>query len=199
LHSFLYGDLASGKAAQVEKHCASCTECRKELARLQRLRQALDTIPAPAVRVDLPRLYAEAARIQQQQVRRWRRAAVVLLGAAAVLLLAVSLKLELRMEAHQLVVRWGTAPAPVVSAPQPPDAKERVTASTISSEELQRMNDLIHALAAAGDTRDRRWQQEASALQARLAFLQERSQERDRVVAAMYSAQFIPRDKGEKR
>jgi hypothetical protein len=198
MHAYSYGDLAAGEAAQLKKHCASCAACRKELAGLQRLRQALDTLPAPSVRVDLPRLYADAARIQQHQARRWRRAAIALLGAAAVLLLAIGLKLELRVEAHQLVVRWGTAPEVHAIAPQPPAADARSTATSISPEEFQLMKDLIHALAADGDTRDRHWQQEVSALQARLAFLQERSQERDRVVAALYSAHLVPRDKGAK-
>jgi hypothetical protein len=158
----------------------------------------LDAPPAPAVRVDTARIYADAAQIQQRHMRRWRSAAVALLGAAAVLVLVLGLKLEVRFEAQQLVVRWGSAPAPVSSAPQLPAMDTTASPSTINAEEFQLMKDLIRALAADSDTRDRRWQQEVSALQARLAFLQERSQERDRVVAALYTAHLVPRDKGAK-
>jgi hypothetical protein len=198
LHAFLYGDLGRVEGAQVEKHCAACADCRKEHAALQRLRQGLDALPVPGVRVDLGRLYADAARLQHRQVRRWRRAAIALLGAAAILLLVVGLKLELRVASHQLVVRWGTAPESVGPAPTPVTSVAENPPGPINAEEFQLMKDLIHALAADGDTRDRRWQQEVSALQTRLALLQERSQQRDRVVAALYTAQFLPRDKGEK-
>jgi hypothetical protein len=198
LHALVYGDLGSAEAAQVETHCVSCAACRKERAALQRLRQSLNTLPAPTTHVDLSRLYADAAGLQQRQLRRWRRAAVALLGAAAVLLLLLGLRLEIRVDAGQLVVRWGAAPEKAFT-PLPPINNDVVSApTTINTEEFQLMKDLIHALAADGDTRDRRWQQEVTTLQARLALLQERSQQRDRVVAALYSAQFIPRDKGEK-
>ena len=198
LHEIVCGDLDNDQSTAVEQHCAACAECRNELAALKRLRKTLDAPPAPAVRVDTARIYADAAQIQHRQARRWRRAAIALLGAAAALLLVLFLKLELRLEAQQLVVRWGSAPAPVAPAPQPPAAEATTSPSPINSEEFQLMKDLIRALAADSDTRDRRWQQEVSALQARLAFLQERSQERDRVVAALYTAHLVPRDKGAK-
>jgi hypothetical protein len=199
LHAVVYGDLGPADALEVEKHCASCTVCRKERDALQELRHTLDTLPAPTTHVNLSRLYADAATLQQRQLRRWRRAAVALLGAAAVLLVVLGLRLEFRFDAQQLVVRWGAAPEKVVTPPTPiADGVVNSTATMISSEEFQLMKDLIHALAADGDSRDRRWQQEVSTLQARLALLQERSQQRDRVVAALYTAQFIPRGKGEK-
>ena len=199
LHALVYGDLGPAEAGQIEKHFAGCAVCRKERDALQRLRHTLDTLPAPTSHVSLSRLYADAARLQQHQVRRWRRAAVALLGAAAILLLVLGLRLEFRFEAKQLVLRWGAAPEEVVTPPTPiTNGAVISTPTTISSEEFQLMKDLIHALAADGDTRDRRWQQEVATLQARLALLQERSQQRDRVVAALYSAQFIPSDKGEK-
>jgi hypothetical protein len=201
LHAFVYGDLGRAEAVQVETHCASCAACRKERAALQGVRQSLDALPASATRVNLSRLYADAATLQQRQLRRWRRAAVALLGAAAVLLLVLGLGLEFRFDAKQLVVRWGAAPEKVITPPTPTVTSTdgmNSTPTTISAEEFQLLKDLIHALAADGDTRDRRWQQEVSALQARLTILQERSQQRDRVVAALYTAQFIPRDKGEK-
>jgi hypothetical protein len=198
LHTLVYGDLGPAEATQVEKHIATCAACRKERATLQRLQQTLNAPPVPPARVDLSRLYADAARLQLRQTRRWRRAAVALVAAAAVLLLVIGLKLEVRVASHQLVLRWGTAPESISPPPAPPATVAEISPGPISTEEFQLMKDLIHALAADGDTRDRRWQQEVSTLQARLAFLQERSQERDRVVAALYTAHLVPRDKGAK-
>jgi hypothetical protein len=202
LPSLLYGDLKAAEAAEVEKHREACPACQREFEVLQSLRRSLDTVPAPIARVDLPRLYAEAARLQQKQTRRWRRAAVALLGAAAVLLLVLGLKLELRLEAHQLVVRWGAAPETVSSAPETPTLPQFVhvhpPTPAITSEEFQLMKDLIHALAADADTRDRQWQEEVATLRARLAGLQSHSQQSDRLVAALYTAQFGTRDQGER-
>jgi hypothetical protein len=202
LADLLYGDLPPAEAALVEAHRASCLTCQKEYAALTHVRRSLDTLPAPAPRVDLSLLYTEAARRQERQVRRWRRATLALVAAAAVLLLALGLKLEIRLEASQLTVRWGAPPQTIRQEPQPPleVAKniEPQTTPVISAEEIQRMNNLIHALAADVDSRDRRSQQEIAALQMHLDALQTRSLQRDRMMTAFYSLQFVPHDQGEK-
>src|SRR5262249_60281157 len=63
------------------------------------------------VRVDRAPLSREAARREQQRLRRWRRAALVAgAGLAALLALTIGLNLEVRVEHHQLVLRWGAPP-----------------------------------------------------------------------------------------
>jgi hypothetical protein len=203
LAGLLYGDLDAAETAEVEKHRAGCPTCQKEYASLERLRRSLDAVSAaPAAPVDFPRLYADAARLQQRQLRRWRRAALALLGAAAVLLAVVGLKLELRVEAHQLVVRWGApteaTPQPEAAPPQHADKIDLPAAPVISADEWQRMRDLIHAIAADVALNSSARRQEFDNLELRLDTLQVHSQQRDRLVAALYTAQFEPRDKGDK-
>ncbi len=103
----VYGDLAAGPAAAVRRHLDACAACQAEFAALQEVRDALNAVPpaAPA-RVDVGRLYRDAARRQAQKLRRWRRAAVVLGAAAALLLIVFALRLELRVDGRQLVLRW---------------------------------------------------------------------------------------------
>jgi anti-sigma factor RsiW len=202
LAGLLYGDLPPAEAALVETHRASCPTCQKEYAALTHTRRSLDALPAPSVRVDFSRLYAEATRRQVQQVRRWRRATFALVAAAAILLLGLGLKLEIRAEAGQLTVRWGTPSATIQPEPQaPPEVAnniEKPQTPVISAEEIQRMNNLIHALAADVDSRDRRSQKEIAALQMHVDALQTRSLQRDRMMTAFYSLQFVPHDQGEK-
>jgi len=204
LAGLLYGDLDTAQAAAVEAHRVGCPACGKEYASLQHLRRALNAVVAPpVVPVNLPRLYVDTARLQQRQVRRWRRAAVALLGAAAVMLAVVGLKLELRVEAHQLVVRWGelkeTATQPEPLPPQHADKVDAPPAPAVSADEWQRMRDLIHALAADIAQSNSTRRQEFDNLEVRLDSLQMRSQQRDQVVAALFTAQFGPHDKkGEK-
>jgi hypothetical protein len=203
LSGVLYGDLDTAQAAAVETHRAGCPVCRKEYASLEHLRRSLDAVAAPRVApVDMLRLYADAARLQKRQFHRWRSAALALLGAAAALLAVIGLKLELRVEAHQLVVRWG-APAETQPErePPPPEAivkHDPVPAPVVDAEEWQTMKDLIRALAADVTTTNSVRRQDLELLTIRLDTLQMRSQQRDRLVAALYTAQFVPRDKGEK-
>lgn len=194
----LYGDLDRVTAAAVQEHLAGCPACRTEYAELRRLRQALDALPAPAVQVDLPRLFQTAAR---RQARRWRRAALLVGAAAAALLLVLLTRLEVRVEAQQLVVRWGTtptdgqvSPTPVADLPPqalPPDLEQR----------LQLMDDLLHALVTDVRDRDAEQQRRLARLQTRLDDLQAQSGRRwvefDRQVRALYVAHFQPPRKGE--
>src|SRR5262245_30462451 len=94
LPPLLYGDLPSGEAAAVENHLANCLACRQECAALKDVRRLLDAVPAPAIKVDVPRLYRQAAARQERKLRRWRPAAVALLASAALLLIALALNLE---------------------------------------------------------------------------------------------------------
>lgn len=54
LSAYLDGELAPGDAAAIERHLASCAECRDELAGLREVRTLLRALPQPA----LPRSFA---------------------------------------------------------------------------------------------------------------------------------------------
>ncbi len=204
LPALLYGDLRAEEAAAVRRHLDGCPACRAECAGLRQVQALLDTAPAPAVEVDLPRLYRDAARRQEKRLRRWRRLAVAGLAAAAVLLLAFCLRLEVRLQAHQLVVRWGAPPEVPAPRPEPQAPRGAPPAPGVTPADLQPLRDLVHIL--AGDVAERDGEQKRAllALQQRLDVLQGQAQERwvaaQRDVGGLYAlfnAQFGPRDKGE--
>jgi hypothetical protein len=207
LPALLYGDLQTAEAAAVEGHLAHCAACRREYAELRSLRRTLDTAPVPSVQVDLPRLFAQAEALRVRQARRWRRAAAAFGALAATLLVVFVLRLEVRLEAHQVVVRWG-APAqeaePSTPAPQPERVvivqREPVSNPEIEAR-LQVMNDTLHALADYLDERDTKQRQLLERLQARIESAQRQNGQRwsdtERSVAAIYKAVFVlPREGG---
>jgi hypothetical protein len=198
-----YGDLAPDEARAVQQHLAGCPECRREFACLQEVRHALDAVPAPAVRVDLPRLYQEAAARQARRARRWRRAALAGLAVAALVVLAFGLRLQVRVEAHQVVLAWGTALAAadvVPPAPRQLPPADRPDPAEVERR-LQLASSLIHALADDLESRDAQQQESIKRLQVRLDTLQAQSgarwTETRRDIAALYTAQFGPNPKGE--
>jgi hypothetical protein len=201
LAALVYGDLPPAETAAVEQHLAGCDSCRRERQALQEVRRLLDATPPPAVQVDVRRLYQEATARQQRSARRWRRAAVALLGVAAAALLVLGLRLEVRCEAHQLTLRWGTpevAPAP----PTLPELPHREAKRTPTAEDLQLLRELIHALAADAEARDQRQYLYLQRLQGRLDALQldsaQRWQALEHDIAALYASQFGKLAKGEK-
>jgi anti-sigma factor RsiW len=208
LASLLYGDLTADEAVRVEEHLAACPTCRQVSGALAQVRRLLDVVPAPACPappVDLPRLYREAAERQGRRLRRWRRTALVLGGvAAAVAILAVGLRLEVRVEAHQTTVRWGTPPAIVETPPPPPSAPpvpERIVGPAPEIEEQVRiLSELVQLLAKDVDERDQRHQEEFTQLQIRLLAIQQQSAQwrlaTERDVDALYVAQFGQPKKG---
>jgi hypothetical protein len=148
-------------------------------------------------------------------MRRWRRAAFGLVGIAAALLVVVGLRLEVRLEAHQVVVRWGNTLAPDNSPSatgQNPgtgiargDAKE----PPVSQQEIQTLRALIYILASNMETTDSRFaardqqrQEEIIALRERLkelrSLLQKQWSETRSYVSAL-SAQFGSTEKGAKQ
>jgi hypothetical protein len=201
LPALLYGDLQPAEASALQEHLATCAACRRRHAALERVRCALDTVPAPEVQVDVPRLYREAAARQLRRARRWRGAAVACAAVAALLLAVLGLRIQVRVEGQQLVVRWGAvpvndavpvpAPAQRVQPPPSPEVEERLCV----------LSELIHALADEVEARDEQEQQRVARLQARLDELQRQDNRRwnetERNVAALYAAQFIAK-KGEK-
>lgn len=194
----LYDDLAPTEAEETRAHLRDCAACGQEFAALGGVRQALDALPAPSAKVDLGRVYVEAERRQRLQVRRWRRIAVALTAVAALLVLAFGLKLELRFEGHQVTLRWGKLPAQ--SEPVPPTRPE-APPPAVSAEDIQLLKGLLHGLMADMQDRDRQQQQALVRLHSQLESLQRHSQQRwaatERDLAALYTAQFGGRDKGD--
>jgi len=199
LPGLLYGDLEAREAAAVGEHLEGCPACREEYAALARVRRLLDAVPAPDVRVDVHRVYGEAAGLQERRLRRWRRAAVACLAAAAAVLVMLALKLEVRVGAGQLTLRWGAPPVAVAPAPAPEGAPDAV-AQARAAEEIRLLKELVHALAAHIDARDRRQQQTLARLRERLDDLQWQADRRwnatERDVAALYTAHFGSRNQG---
>ena len=174
LPGLLYGDVPFEQAAAMRDHLAACLACREEEAALRRIGRLLNAAPVPATRVDVARLYQEASRRQQQRLRRWRRVALACSAAAATLLLIMGLRLELRVEAHQMVLRWSTPPErPDAPGPQPVPRQV-----TVNPEDVHLVQRLIHALADDVAARDRETQETFEGLEARVDALQRQAQDR---------------------
>jgi hypothetical protein len=191
----LYDDLPSAEAGEVRGHVQQCVSCQQELTALGGVRQALDSGMVPAVTVDLGRVYAQAT---QRQLRRWRGVAGLAAAVAALLLLVVGLQLEVRCEAHQLVVRWG-APPPVAVAPPAPAVA--VPPPAVEAADIQLVKGLIQVLMTDMQDRDREQQRALARLQMHLEALQRQQQQRwvatERELTALYTAQFGTRGKGD--
>jgi len=87
------------------------------------VRRLLDALPAPPVRpVDLPAVYAAAARHEARAARRWRRAAGAAAAlAAGVLAFAALPALEVRAGGGGITIRWDAGP-PAGDPPPAPGA-----------------------------------------------------------------------------
>jgi anti-sigma factor RsiW len=202
LTSWLHDEVNADDRARLEQHLTACPACRREAESLRHAFSLLDRVPVPAVAVDLPRLYREAAEYDRRRARRWRRTALVLVGVAAGLLLVLGLRLEVRVEAHQVTLRWGTPPAAAPTPPTPPTpavaaALEPSPAGT--PEQMLVVRELIHALATDVDVRDRRRQDDLLRLQEVWRRLNSRLTETERHLAAMQAAQLVLIQKGGER
>ena len=206
LPPLLYDNPPPENADAVRAHVTSCPACRQEFAELERVRNALDAVSVPAVSVDVSRVFQQAAALQQRSARRWRRAAVAVFGLAAALLLVVLLRLELRFDAHQLIVRWGEVPQeqPLVQQPTPEPkviVQREIVPNPEIDEQLRVLRDTVHALAGSLETRDAQLRLVLDQMGTRFATLQmqdsRRWSENDRQFAALYRAVFFPAKKGE--
>lgn len=210
LPALLYGDLPADEAEEVRRHLGRCDACRNEHGTLSGLRRLLDEVPAPAVAVDLPALYREAAARQARRAGRWRRVAFAsLVAAAAVVLAALLSRVELRLDGNQVVLRWGAVPPP--PEPIPPAPREEPPVVTVVSttsaaeieQELRLLSEVVQTLSSDADTRDERRRHEIDRLRGQVAALQRQladlrlATEKD--VAALYAAQFPEREKGTQR
>jgi hypothetical protein len=206
LPALLYDNLPPENADAVRAHVTGCPACRQEFAELERVRIVLDAVAVPAVSVDVSRVFQQAAALQQCRARRWRRAAVAACGLAAALLLVVLLRLELRFDANQLIVRWGEVPQeqPLVQQPTPEPkviVQREIVPNPEIDEQLRVLRDTVHALAGSLETRDAQLRLVLDQMGTRFATLQmqdsRRWSENDRQFAALYRAVFFPAKKGE--
>jgi anti-sigma factor RsiW len=191
-----YGELPTATVGDVEKHIAGCLECQKARAAITGMGRLLDQAASPPqVNVDMGQLYREARRRQQTRRRRMRRAGA-LVGLAAAVLLLVFFKWEVRVDGHQVVIRWGTEPeAPAVPSPHPSmPAKSGPDITQVTAADLRLAGDLIHALAAEVESRDLQTQEAMRRLGARLDFLHAQAQARweatERFVSALNTIQI---------
>ncbi len=197
-----YGDLGPAEAARVEEHLAKCPECRREWAALGAVRRLLGAAPASAVSVDVAAVYRRTAERQARAARRWRRVAcAACAGLAAAIALTVGLRLEVRVEEQQVVLRWGipTAPPAPPAPPTPAPVSPRPSAPDANDDQLRLLGELVQALAADVRGRDERQQQEIDALRRQVREVHQQSVRRweaaERDLIALYQAQF-PAGKG---
>jgi hypothetical protein len=203
LAEFVYGDLTPAEAREVEEHIRSCPACRREHAAVVGVRSLLDRTGIPAVPTDLPGIYRRAAELQGRRARAWRRAGMGILGAAAaVVIVTMLLRLEVRADARQLVIRWG-APAELPKSPIAPLHVQPAVASRSSSEiqgELDILSELIQGLTEQQEVRDRQSAQDLVWFRAQFDELRRQTVQHwmatERDVAALCSTQLNQTPKG---
>jgi anti-sigma factor RsiW len=196
----LYDDLSPAEKALVEKHLADCPGCQREYRALQGVRQTLGLAAAPGVEIDLPQLYRRAAERQERRLRRWRRLALAAASVAALVgLLILGPHLEARFEAHQLVLRWGSAQEAATLVPARASEKTAALADLSSNaaaqgaeEQLRLLSDLIRALADNVQSVENRERHNSAELLARLLAMQQQSTQRwtalERNVDSLYQS-----------
>src|SRR5262249_7808993 len=119
LPALLVGEMNSEDTDRLRRHLDHCSECRHEYEALQSVCRSLDADGVPDIKIDLPRLYRQESERLRWRMRCWRRTAAITAAAAVALIAAgLALRLEMRLEPHQVVVRWGTIS--VASDPAPP-------------------------------------------------------------------------------
>jgi hypothetical protein len=170
LPALLYGDLGTAEAAALEDHLRGCGGCQREYQALKRVRALLDTVPTPSVRIDVGRLYRQLADDRERRWRRWRRAAALCAGvAAAAAVLAFGPRLEVRVEAHQLVFRWGQpVPAPALAVGVPASRDSDRTSPSEWQVQYQVLSELLQGTGDELAALDQRQQQQVARLQAQL-------------------------------
>ena len=206
LLAWQYGDLSPVEQAEVTRHLATCAACREESSAWQEFRGQLGAFTGPAVQVNLSGVYQAAVQRHEQRVGRWRRSAIAIAAVAAVVLIAVGLKLEVRVDASQVVVRWG-APAEILPSmsepPGPVVIQTQPVAPQVTGEDLALVKNLIRALAQDVRTRDRQQQEALLQMQSRFETLLGRTTEyvaaNERDKAALYLTQVRMQKKGDKQ
>jgi len=194
----IYGDLGSEEDAALRSHLAGCADCRREQQALAGVRRALDAAFVPHVEVDLPQLHRSLTARQMRRARRWRRGTLVLGAIAAVLLLALGLRLEIRLGSGQLVVLWGDPPSPAPTPAVPQPIVSNATLPPETEAELRVLSELIHALKRDSDERDERFAERLDRLQGHVRVLQSQADRRWSTTEQDVAALYLLTRKGEK-
>lgn len=196
----IYGEQVPDDAA-LREHVAGCPDCRREYEALLEVRRLLDDSAAPRVAVNWPQFHRELAQRQLQRARRWRRIAMALGGLAAAMLLTIGLHIEVRLEASQLVVRWGNPPRGS-DAPRSADGESRIPAPAVPPESIQAemhvLSDLIYALKVDADERDHHFAERLDDLEKHLHALQSQAELRWSATEENVAALYLLSQKGEK-
>lgn len=119
LPDLIYGHLSAQDGQELQAHLGACAACRREETALRQVYGLLASWTPPAIAVDLPALYRQVAEGQRRRARRWRRVAIALGAAAAMTMFALMTRFEIRLEKHQVSLRWADAPAAPAPAPAP--------------------------------------------------------------------------------
>ncbi len=195
----IYGDLEPNAEPTLREHLAHCPACRREHEALAAIRRMLDTAPTPPVDVDLSQIYRIQAARQTLALRRWRRIALVAGAIAAVLLLTLGLRLEVRHEPGQIIVRWSDPPPHVGQAFQPDlSERPRQAGKPDLREDLLVLRELIHALQEDIDAREQRFQDRLDLLQRHIQTLQAQADQRWNSTEHDVAALYLLTRKGEK-
>jgi hypothetical protein len=194
----IYGDLSSDAARQANHHLENCAGCRVERDALLSTRQALDALPVPEVRVDVAAIQNQALAMQARTLRRWKRFALAAGSLAACLLAFLLIRPDIRINNGELAIRWAAPaepprnnePVTVVHAPPPRDIE--------LEERLRVLSELVKVLNLQMESADQKRRDELEVLIARVDLLRIQSQQRwdetNRDVAALYTAQFGRRE-----
>lgn len=195
-----YDDLAGAERAAVDAHLTQCPACRQELIEFEQLRQKLNNTPSPRASIALPLLRSAEINRQRRATWRWRAAALIGLAAAATF---AAVRLELRFDNQQMVVRWGhleSAPTPVEAIQAPIVVQKEADPAADVREQLRVLNELVHALAANLEAGDRGRREDLIKLRQDLAAIRQLDEKRwsetRRDVSALYTAQFGARNSG---
>src|SRR5262249_42310126 len=144
--------------------------------------------------VDLAGIYQDRLARARRRSRLWQLAGGLAVAVCALLLL---LRIDIRVNAQQLVLRWGQ-PEPVIQERVIPEVVQASPSSAEPSQEvlerLRLMDELIHALADSVEVNDQKRHDDLLQLQRELAALQRRSElqfvETHQDMNALYTAQF---------
>jgi hypothetical protein len=197
----IYGE-PTPQDAGLREHLAICPACRREHEALTGIRRSLDDVPIPGIAVDLSQLHRALADRQLRRTRRWRRIAVALGAVAAMLLFAIGHRMEIRLEASQLTVRWGEPPSGGTDGTPVQTHDQRAAGPAVPSEsieaELRVLSDLIHALKQDADDRDQRCAERLDRLEKHVRALQSQSDLRWSATEEDVAALYLLSRKGEK-